>query len=163
MDYKRFNHSLPGCTTHQNRRPEEVLLEVVFGTPSKQCRGLGICMIVEPKYLKGRATECAHFPGYFQLDTGRKMLLARFNRNFLSSQMIARHFSGGLFKVTEAYKVPGRICRELGAASGVVIGEGVYRVAPYGADWTVFFDAPGLLLSEHHSYHKIRPVQLSEY
>ena len=153
MDYTRLNHFLPGSTT-QECRPEEVILEVVFGTPSKQCRGLGICMIVEPKYLKGMATECPHFPGYFQLDAGRKMLLARFNRYFLSSQMIARHFSGGLFKVTEAYKVPGRICRRMGTANGLVIGEGVYEVLREGDDWVVVFDGPCLIAPAKNSIEK---------
>ena len=133
-----------------------MMLEVVFGTPSKQCKGLGICMIVEPKYLKGMATECPHFPGYFQMDTGRKMLLVRFNRMYLSSQMISRHFSGGLFKVTEPYKVLGRFCRMLGVDGGLMIEEGEYQLVQSGADWIVIFDAPGLLILDNKSNHKIR-------
>lgn len=150
MDYTLFNHSLPGFTPQQCR-PEEIMLEVIFGTPSKQCRGLGICMIVEPKYLQGKTTKCPRFPGYFQLDTARKMLLARFNGMYLSSQMIARHFSEGLFKVTEHYKVPERICRMLGAGGGLIIGEGSYKVARNGTDWVVVFDMPEPAGQDHFS------------
>ena len=124
---------------HYHAKWNEVVLEVVFGTPSRRCDGIGICIMTEAKYIAGVATKCPHFPGCFSKGAGPGEIIARFPKIYLSSQMIARHFQMGLFKVTEPYKVPARILKLLGLKGPLEIRPGGYRVVETMGSLVVVF------------------------
>ncbi len=137
---------LPEGNVNTVIQPDEVALDVVFGSPSKQCDGVGICMLVESIYLPKLATKCPHFTGFFRFDSESGKMYARFPGTLLASQMHFRHFTLGLFKVTEPYKVPVRICRMLGLESNYKIDTGVYPVVAVDGDYVIVFGNPKVAL-----------------
>ena len=122
---------------------KECMAEIVFGTPSKNCEGVGICRMIGPNFQVGKAIICPHVPGYLTLDAGRNILSVRFPKKHLSIEMVARHFCKRLFKVTESYRVPVYISRMLGIAQSIQILEGQYAVRETMHDWIVVFGARG--------------------
>lgn len=119
---------------------QEVITEIVFGTPSKNCEGVGLCRMLSPVFLKSKQIYCPHATAYFAMDKVRGIYSLRFPKSFLSRQMVARHFYKGLFKVTEPYRVPAHISRALGLQQILTIREGGYVVKETPADWIVVFD-----------------------
>lgn len=115
----------------------EIMASVVFGTPSKNCEGIGICRMLDAKYTAGIMIKCPHVPGYLSLEAERGVLKIRFPKKFLTSQMVARHFCKRLFKVTESYKVPAHISRALGIKKNIQIAEGTYQVQETAEDLIV--------------------------
>lgn len=127
----------------QSARTKEAKAEIVFGTPSKNCEGVGICRMIGPNYLAGKEIKCPHVTGYLSLDMGRNVLYIRFSKRSLSSEMVARHFCKRLFKVTEPYKVPVHISRFLGTQQIVMIQAGSYAVRETREDWIIVFGVRG--------------------
>jgi len=116
---------------------QEVELSIVFGTPSKNCEGIGICRMLDAKYMAGIVIKCPHVPGFLSLEAERGVLSIRFPKKFLTSQMVARHFCKRLFKVTESYRVPAHISRAFGIKKSIQISEGAYQVQETADDLIV--------------------------
>ena len=123
----------------------EITAEIVFGTPGKNCEGVGICRMLSVAILGNRPVVCPHATGYLTLDPAANTLFLRMPKIHLDRQMVARHFCKRLFKVTESYRVPARFTRALGTQQIYTIREGVYGVMETPTDWIVVFDRPGVL------------------
>ena len=126
---------------------QEVELSIVLGSPSKNCEGIGICRMLDSKYLAGRGIKCPHVPGFLSLDTKRRLLVVRFPKRFLTSQMVARHFCKQLFKVTESYRVPARFVRVFGIQESIHIMKGNYKVVETEEEMIVMFNGSHDIIS----------------
>lgn len=129
---------------HYGAPIREVAAEIVFGTPSRNCDGVGLCRMLAPVLLRGREIRCPHATAYCALDVERNVFTLRFPKSFLSHQMVARHFYKRLFNVTESYRVPGHIIHALGLQQVVIIQEGVYMVKETQDDWIVVISPKGI-------------------
>jgi hypothetical protein len=123
---------------------QEIVTEIVFGTPSKNCEGVGICRMLGPNYIGDRQILCPHAPAYLGLDVVRNVMTVRFPKIHITRQMVARHFYKRLFKVTESYRVPARFTRAFGIRQMLTIHEGIYAVKETREDWILVFDLRGV-------------------
>lgn len=98
--------------------------QVILGSPSAGCRGVGVCRVVP---LSTRLQfECPLLPvklGFVQ--GGRLKFL--FEKASLTAEIKTRHFSAGVFQVSAGYSLPKFICRQLGCITHR-IEPGIYAV-----------------------------------
>lgn len=124
-------HLLSGATLIR-----EVEMEVVFGTPSKNCSGAGICLIAN-RFPKGYAIACPHAPASIHLVSSRELVF-RFRKRSLSETAVARFFNRRYFQVEESFLLPKHLVRmwRLSAAS---VNPGQYLLEEYSQEWRLYF------------------------
>lgn len=110
-------------------QPSQLLVEVEFGVPSRQCVNYGICRIElargpgRPKNSGCRqcgGLALASAPGERQLDLA-------FLLSSLGEQTRQQHFNSSCFLVEEAYLLPHALCSCLGLPRAA-IDSGRYRI-----------------------------------
>ena len=103
----------------ENTRTEPMLFqcEVMFGSPSSNCGGNGICKIVatdkqtSPVFIR---TSCSHTRAFFiSLGDGAGASLL-FRRDLLCSNLVRRHFRHGILEMPEPCPVPKGLISALG-------------------------------------------------
>ncbi len=105
-------------------KPGFLLLEVVYGLVSRDCRGMGICKFIKASasLLGTTANPCGSSMAWGGIgEEGRFELLVL--RNTVSAEQWERRFTSGEFVVEEAFQVP----EELFAA-GIELEVGSYPV-----------------------------------
>ena len=109
-------------------KPGFLLLEVVYGLVSRDCRGMGICKFIKASssLLSTTANPCGFSIAWGGIgEEGRFELLVL--RNTVSEEQWDRRFASGKFVVEEAFQVP----EELFAA-GIELKVGSYPVEVVG-------------------------------
>ncbi|NUQ22657.1 MAG: hypothetical protein HUU34_01805 [Saprospiraceae bacterium] len=109
--------------------PEFVLrTDVVLGSPSAKCRGVGICrVVVAPRQYSG---ECPLVHAIIGLNANKR---ARFYflKATISESIWKQHFQSGLFTVLEVFRLPHRLEKRLGLSSAFIHpGEYVIKTTP---------------------------------
>ena len=110
-------------------RLSQLLVEVEFGVPSRQCVNYGICRI-EIARGRGRpkSSGCTGCGGLALASAPEEGLLQlAFFRSSLGERARRRHFGQGFFLVEEAYPLPRFLYSKLGLPAAA-IGSGRYRV-----------------------------------
>ena len=103
--------------------------EVVFGSPSLDCGGTGICRITGTNSIKGyyQHKNCSRTLGQIAA-AGNGTISLFFFREFLCIRLYRKHFYKGVFSVTEACPIPPDVSATLGIeASAIVPGQYVVR------------------------------------
>ncbi len=106
----------------------QLLVEVEFGVPSRQCANYGICRIEAarafPKAGRGRrgcgALALASAPE-------ERALELAFLRNSLAETTRGLHFGGECFRVEEPYPLPSWLCEKTGLPP-LAVDSGRYRI-----------------------------------
>lgn len=80
--------------------------EIIFGSPSMDCRGTGICKIISTEERSGHAGACASFPAYIAAQRDGNRLLIFFSKQQLSDAAFSRHFPENTLSMNEACPVP---------------------------------------------------------
>ena len=114
----------------------EVEMEVVFGTPSKNCSGTGICMIAS-RLPQGYLISCPHAPVIIHCIPNQELVF-RFRKNRLSDSAVQAYFSAGFFPVEEAFTLPQKLIR-LWALPIDTIPPGRYLLEEYSREWRIYF------------------------
>lgn len=105
-------------------KPGFLLLEVVYGLVSRDCRGMGICKFIKASssLLSTTTNPCGSSMAWGGIgEEGKFELLVL--RNTVSEEQWERRFASGKFVVEEAFQVP----EELFAA-GIELKVGSYPV-----------------------------------
>lgn len=109
-------------------KPGFLLLEVVYGLVSRDCRGMGICKFIKASssLLSTTTNPCGSSIAWGGVgEEGKFELLVL--RNTVSEEQWDRRFAGGKFVVEEAFQVP----EELFVA-GIKLKVGSYPVEVAG-------------------------------
>lgn len=114
----------------------EVEMEVVFGTPSKNCSGTGICMIAG-RFPQGYTVPCPHAPAIIHCMPDQELVF-RFRKHRLSDRAVQAYFSAGFFQVEEDFALPQRLIR-LWALPTDTIPPGRYLLEEYSGEWRLYF------------------------
>lgn len=123
------------------RRPQTdvniaIRSDVILGSPSARCNGVGICRVMgigaNPDCPCDRVTATLSL----MPDGAVKFT---FDKNDLTQGQRKVHFQWGLFNVVESYRVPARICKELGWKSGWIY-PGTYQVWETASTFSVVFN-----------------------
>ena len=105
-----------------------LLLEVVYGLTSRDCRGMGICKLIKASanLVGTTANPCGSSIARGGIgEEGRFELLVL--RNTLSEEQWERRFASGKFVLEEAFRVPEELF-----AVGIELKEGSYTVEVVG-------------------------------
>lgn len=113
----------------------EVDMEVVFGTPSKNCSGNGICMLASrlPRYY---LIPCPHAPVTIHYMGGQELVF-RFRKKYLCDRAVQTYFSSPRFLVEEAVALPQRLIR-LWNLTIDRIPPGQYALEEYSREWRLY-------------------------
>jgi hypothetical protein len=119
--------------------PLEVRMEVVFGTPSQNCIGSGVCMVMH--HLPQRyPLHCPHMPAMISYQGGQ--LLFRFPKSEVQRPDAAVRFEGSWFLVEEEFRMPKSTARRLGMPSEWV-RPGTYAIDETAREWQLRFSVYG--------------------
>lgn len=112
-------------------------MEVVFGTPSRNCSGTGICMIAS-RLPQGQDIPCPHAPAIIHCDPSGHELVFRFRKQRLTDRVVQEYFSSSYFLVEEAFSLPQRLIRMWGLPMSS-IPPGRYSLEEYSREWRLYF------------------------
>ncbi|MEZ5039181.1 MAG: hypothetical protein R2828_04800 [Saprospiraceae bacterium] len=99
------------CTAIQLKTTPFVVAEVVFGSPKKNCAGIGICKVSPVENVlpslpcRSVTTEIAAIKN--------NVLRLRLSMQGLCANMIDRQFSQGRFKMEESFQLPAWLVDQL--------------------------------------------------
>ncbi len=113
----------------------EVEMEVVFGTPSKNCSGSGICMITS-RFPEGHSISCPHARAIIHVAPGEELVF-RFRKHRLCNRAVQAYFSAGFFPVEETFSLPQRLVRQFGLPINT-IPPGRYLLEEYSREWRLY-------------------------
>ena len=96
--------------------------DVIFGIPSDDCRGTGICKITgtHSRNISGNSKHCQHATGMLIKKGEDAALTLLFPRHNLCSKLYKTHFWKGESTVEESYSLSDDLCVELGISSGQI-------------------------------------------
>lgn len=83
---------------------ETVCCEIIFGSPSMNCRGTGICKITSTEELT--SLSCARFRAHITLRRDGHGLLVFFSKDQLADAAFSRHFPEDKLVMNEPCVVP---------------------------------------------------------
>jgi len=112
-----------------------IRMEVVFGTPSQNCIGSGICMVMN-RLPNRQQLRCPHAPAWLSFERG--LLVFRFSKSEVLTEDAIRRFASPWFLVQEAFQVPQHCARQLGMPAQRV-SPGVYKITNTRLDWLLAF------------------------
>jgi len=117
-------------TIHQPDHPLNTLLsstlvQVQFGAPSKQCLHFGICRVELLKTRQAGGKPCQATATLRKWED--KGLEFSWLKNGMNPETICRYFAGGVFRVEEAYSLPGEVAEAAGIQA-FTIQPGIYPV-----------------------------------
>lgn len=118
----------------------EAEMEVVFGTPSRNCEGSGICMVTG-RFPPGYSIPCPHARVIIYCDIDAEELVFRFPKRYLSDDIIKRFFSKNYFTVEESFRIPLQLVRRW-RLPGRYIPAGCYPIELYSREWRLYFPLP---------------------
>lgn len=120
--------------------PLELRMEVVFGTPSQNCIGSGICMVMH--HLPQRyPLYCPHAPALISYQQGQ--LIFRFVKAEIYRSDAADRFCGSWFEVNEEFRMPKSTAKRLGMPSEWV-RPGSYLIEENAKEWQMRFEVYGV-------------------
>lgn len=115
----------PAKYSNKQRIFKQIRAQVILGSPSEDCLGVGICRIL-PNGAKVEMFRCAAHRAIVGLAEGNKCCI-KFLKEDFDVKTIKRHFGWNLFQVSEAYALPTNICRSLKIQSLILVA-GIYPV-----------------------------------
>jgi hypothetical protein len=112
-----------------------VHVEVVFGSPAKNCRGAGICMIIDSARMPPGGYPCPHTRALLYPTAGGRPAL-RFESAGLKENKVKCLLATPFFIVEEMYRIPGYLLRGMGWRAPFFIAPGRYptTVCPDGVE-----------------------------
>lgn len=113
----------------------EISMEVVFGTPSQNCIGSGICMLMN-RLPHHQQLQCPHAPAWISFVQGS--LVFRFSKVEVTRKDAVSRFNDSWFLVEESFKLPRYSARHLGLPVEWV-RPGMYAMEETPKDWILTF------------------------
>ena len=113
----------------------EVEMEVVFGTPSKNCEGTGVCLLTE-RLPKRHIITCPHAPVIIHYPPGRELIF-RFIKSHLTEAVVEQYFNTNHFLVEEAFRLPLPLVRRWRLPVRLV-KPGHYLLEEYSREWRLY-------------------------
>lgn len=113
----------------------ELRMEVVFGTPSQNCIGSGVCMVMH-QLPPNQILRCPNAPAWISYD--KNLLVFRFPQSEMLRADAVSRFSSSWFFVQESFQLPRYTARRLGMPIHWV-SPGLYPIEETVKDWLIAF------------------------
>jgi hypothetical protein len=112
-------------TSNAIQKADRICSDVVLGSPSSNCNGVGICRVM----VAGDRTPSMSCPSIstWLSKNAQGRLQMNFPKQYLDRACLNRHFAWYLFTVAEPYRLSPRLCSALGITDPW-IKPGIYRV-----------------------------------
>lgn len=110
-------------------------VEVVFGSPSKYCEGLGICVV---SIFLPRSIRCPKVKGLASYAPLQNRIYFSFQKDAVGQPHILKCLSQGIFIVEEAFQVSAGISKSLGLRPSWIL-PGIYPVFSDEWSWHIGF------------------------
>lgn len=121
--------------------------EVMFGSPSSNCDGNGICKIAARSNNQAgltQRTSCSHAKALFtSLDNGQGACMI-FRREWLCANLMRRHFRHGILEMPEPCPIPQALSSKLGLQIGE-LPAGLHLIEDFGAHYRINFRSHNLI------------------
>lgn len=114
---------------------EEIKMDVVFGSPSKHCAGLGICMIFHHDPMLKHKIKCPGFIAFLSSTPDRRLRF-RFPKAGNADEQLAARFVNNYFLVEERFYIP-RALAQAWRLPSVWAAPGLYPVLETTQEWLV--------------------------
>lgn len=124
MHNMRTTYTTPTVNVHPNWSEQKVRGEVVLGSPSANCGGVGICRVMAAG--QDANIRCPKVQAFISL-TEEGKLRFEFQKSSMEGRYMRRHFRWLLFQVFETYVVPHPVTKGLKIAQRT-IKPGIYQV-----------------------------------
>ena len=131
----RSTYTTPPVQRYPILSEHKVRAEVVLGSPSANCGGVGICRVMA--YGEGVGVTCPKTEAWLSL-TEEGRLRFEFQKSSMEGRFMRRHFRWMLFQVFETYVVPFRLLGGLKIEQRT-IQPGIYQVWEVGDSLIVDF------------------------
>ncbi len=115
-------------------------MEVVFGTPSRNCERSGICMVTERLPVR-HTIRCPHARAIIYCDFENEELVFRFPKQYVDDTIAKRFFDHPYFEVQERFRIPLSLMRRWNLP-GKYIPPGYYCIESYSTEWRLYFPWP---------------------
>ena len=114
--------------------------DVIFGMPSANCSGTGICKIVTTRQSSESPVprSCRHTRAQFSVWNNGAGLTMRIRREHLCVELYRKHLRHGFLEMLENSELPASMMRQLGLKSAH-IPAGLYLVENHGAYFSIHF------------------------
>ncbi len=112
-----------------------IRMEVVFGTPSQNCIGSGICMVMNRLPYR-QQLRCPHAPAWLSFEQG--LLVFQFSKSEVLGKEAINRFASPWFLVQEPFQVPRHCARQLGLPA-LWVSPGLYKITETRMDWFLAF------------------------
>ena len=114
----------------------EVEMEVIFGTPSKNCCGAGVCLITN-RFPKGYTVPCPHAPASIHYLPGPELVF-RFQKHRLCDRSLQAFFQKKNFRVEEAFSLPDSLQKKW-ELEGSWVPAGEYPIEAFSREYRLYF------------------------
>lgn len=104
----------------------EMICGVIFGTPSRNCTGSGICMVTSTGHLRRRKFPCASVTAYFSMSP-EGVIFLRIPCETADSDRYRHLFRRRIFEVDETFRIPPWLTSAWGKSS-IFIPPGRYAI-----------------------------------
>lgn len=131
----RTTQNTPAQQYHRAAGEQKIRAEVVLGSPSANCGGVGICRVMA--YGEGVNISCPKVAAWISV-TAEGKLRFEFQKNAMEGRYMRRHFRWLLFQVFESYTVPFSLLGGLKLEQRT-IHPGIYQVWEMGESLIVDF------------------------
>lgn len=115
----------------------EAEMEVVFGTPSRNCSGAGICLVMNRSAKLLKRIVCPHAPALIYYNSGKELVF-RFRKRLVDAGTVSLYFNKEGFLVEEPFSLPHRLVRQWNLPI-TQVQPGRYLLEEYSSEWRLYF------------------------
>lgn len=96
-------YTAPSISLPESRTGHKIHADVVLGSPSANCAGVGICRVMAVG--EGASLKCPKIPALLSVTEEGKLRM-EFQKGVMDNRFMRRHFRWLLFQVFEPYLIP---------------------------------------------------------
>jgi hypothetical protein len=107
-----------------------ILVEVVYGLVSRDCRGMGICKLnaVESKDAPRENSACGSSLAYLEVHADGQKVSLNFLKETISAPQIEMRFGNGHFELAELFEAPQPLAQRCGREA-ISLAAGKYPIS----------------------------------
>lgn len=110
--------------------------EVIFGSPSKNCDGYGVCVLVSQIYAQ--QYKCASCPCLITYEKKEDLIVLELRKDQVPTLMAVKFLDHrSSFLVEENYQLPRMLIKEIGLKGSYSILKGNYTIIESKVKWSI--------------------------
>lgn len=110
--------------------------EVIFGSPSKNCDGYGVCVLVSQIYAQ--QYKCASCPCLIIYEKKEDLIVLELRKDQVPTLMAVKFLDNrSLFLVEENYQLSRMLVKEMGLKGAYAIQKGHYTIIESNVKWSI--------------------------